>query len=104
MSSRLVWCAPSCERLPGSKLRSKSVPKIAGSTCDQSSAAADLQDCHIGGGQVEDFIVGKQPAVEIVNVVRAEGAASGGHRGEELAELARKFGGLPWSSIICRKE
>jgi transcriptional regulator with XRE-family HTH domain len=35
MFSRLVWCAPSCERSPGSSPRSKSVPKIAGSICDQ---------------------------------------------------------------------
>ena len=51
------------------------------------------QCAHIGGGQIEDRIIGKQAAVEPVNVMHAKAVPAGGHGCEKLAELAGEFGG-----------
>ena len=78
---------------------------MAGSTCGPIESGGGAQRAHIGGGQIEDRIIGKQAAVEPVNVVHSKGVAAGGHGGEKLAELAGEVGGLALcrASIMCRK-
>src|ERR1019366_7406851 len=52
------------------------------------------QRAHIGGGQIENGIIGKQAAVEPSNVVHAKAVSAGGHGRAKLAELAGEANGL----------
>jgi hypothetical protein len=87
MSSLLVYCAPSLARCAGSRLRVKSVPKMAGSMADQSSWVMPCRMATPSRVHVEHRIVVEEPAVEVAHRVLAKDIALG-HRLEKLAHLA----------------
>ena len=51
------------------------------------------QGAHIGRCQIENCVIGKQAAVEPVNVVHAKVIPAGGHGREELAQPSGEVGG-----------
>ncbi len=77
-------------------MRSKSVPKMAGSTRPQSSCAALRRMPMSSCVEIEDGIVAgaEEAAVEVVNGGEAEIAVAGGHGGKELFEPADECLGL----------
>ncbi len=87
----------------GSSERSNSVPKMAGSTADQSSAAASFQYPDLFQGQLDRVDLPEQPAVEVRDHF-IPGIAAGVHSLQQLTSLHEEPGGLTCPEIDHPRE